>query len=167
MYGGNWWHCFHIMATLDWNKLILTTNFLIYYFFLSWRNSLSPSVQPNHTYFSQKHKTQNVNWKFSQHSHKQFYVLLNTNQIKLYTYPDLLKENPLLRKFLNSESTAYFLDENFYHTHILLFSTTIFAAIVIKAAKYSTYYIIHNSYEIATKNSIISTEKFKVILPGW
>ena len=44
-------------------------------------------------------------------SHKQCYVLLNTNQIKVYTYPDLLKENPLLRKFLNSESTAYFLDE--------------------------------------------------------
>ena len=34
---------------------------------------------------------------------EQFYVLLNTNQIKLYTYPDLLKENPILRKFLNSE----------------------------------------------------------------
>ena len=34
-------------------------------------------------------------------SHKQFYVVLNTNQIKLYTYPDLLKENPLLRKFLD------------------------------------------------------------------
>ena len=48
-------------------------------------------------------------------SHKQFYVLLNTNQIKLYTYPDLLKENPLLRKFLNSESTAYFLDQTFHH----------------------------------------------------
>ena len=62
-------------------------------------------------------------------------VLLNTNQIKLYTYPDLLKENPLLRKFLNSESTAYFLDETFYHTHILLFSTTISAAIFIKASK--------------------------------
>ena len=29
-------------------------------------------------------------------SHKQFYVVLNTNQIKLYSYPDLLKENPLL-----------------------------------------------------------------------
>ena len=41
-------------------------------------------------------------------NHKQFYVLLNTNQIKLCTYPDLLKENPLLRKFLKSESTAYF-----------------------------------------------------------
>ena len=27
-------------------------------------------------------------------SHKQFYVLLNTNQITLYTYLDLLKENP-------------------------------------------------------------------------
>ena len=27
-------------------------------------------------------------------SYKQFYVLLNANQIKLYTYPDLLKENP-------------------------------------------------------------------------
>ena len=100
-------------------------------------------------------------------SHKQFHVLLNTNQIKLYTYPDLLKENPLLRKFLNSESTAYFLDETFYHTHILLFSTTISAAIVIKATKYSTYYIIHNSYDVATKYSIISTKKCKVILPGW
>ena len=43
-------------------------------------------------------------------SHKKFYVLLNTNQIKLYAYPDLMKENPLLRKFLNSESTAYFLE---------------------------------------------------------
>ena len=84
-------------------------------------------------------------------NHKQFYVLLKNNQIKLYTYPDLLKENLLLRKFLNSESTAYFLDETFYHTHIQLFSTTIFAAIVIKARKYSMYYIIHNSYDEATK----------------
>ena len=40
-------------------------------------------------------------------SHKQFYVLLNTNQIKLYTYPDLLKENPLLRKFLYSEYPTF------------------------------------------------------------
>ena len=32
-------------------------------------------------------------------SHKQSCVPLNTNEIKLYTYPDLLKENPLLRKF--------------------------------------------------------------------
>ena len=100
-------------------------------------------------------------------SHKQFYVLLNTNQIKLYTYLDLLKENPLLRKFLNSESTAYFFDETFYHTHILLYSMTISAAIVIKATKYSMYFIIHNSYDVATKYSIISTEKCKVILPGW
>ena len=100
-------------------------------------------------------------------SHKQFYVLLNTNQIKLYTYPDLLKENPLLRKFLNSESTAYFLDETFYHTHVLLFTTTISAGIVIKATKYSTCYIIYNSYDVATKYSIISTEKCKIILPGW
>ena len=36
-------------------------------------------------------------------SHKQFYVVLNTNEIKLYTYLDLLKENPLLRKLLKSE----------------------------------------------------------------
>ena len=64
-------------------------------------------------------------------SHKQFYVILNTNQIKLYTYPDLLKENPSLRKFLNSKSTAYFLDETFHHTHILLFSMAISAAIAI------------------------------------
>ena len=100
-------------------------------------------------------------------SHKEFYVLFNTNQIKLYTYPDLLKENPLLRKFLNSESTAYFLDETFYHTHILLSSMKIFAAIVIKATKYNTYYIIHYSYDAATKYLIISTEKCKVVLPGW
>ena len=82
-------------------------------------------------------------------SHKQFYIILNTNQIKLYTYPDLMKENPLLRKFLNSESKAYFLDETFYHTHIPLFWVTISAATVIKATKYSTYYIIHN-YDITT-----------------
>ena len=68
-------------------------------------------------------------------SHKQFYVLLNTNQIKLYTYPDLLKENPLLRKFINSESTTYFLDETFYHTHIPLFAAIISAAIIIKVTK--------------------------------
>ena len=78
-------------------------------------------------------------------SHKQFYVFLNTNQIKLYTYPDLLKENSLLRKFLKSKSTAYFLDETFYHTHVLLFLTTISTAIVIKATRYSMYFIIHNS----------------------
>ena len=29
----------------------------------------------------------------AKNSHKQFYVLLNTNQIKLYTYSDLRKEN--------------------------------------------------------------------------
>ena len=87
-------------------------------------------------------------------SHKPFYFILNTNQIKLYTYPDLLKENPLLRKFLNSELKAYFLDETFYHTHIPLFSITTPAATVIKARKYSTYYIIHDSYEVASKYSI-------------
>ena len=98
IYEANQWNGFYIMATLDWNKLILTTTFSIYYFFLSWRNPLSPSVQPTQTYFSQKHKTQ----KAANNSHNQFYVLLNTNQIKIYTYPALLKENPLLRKFLNS-----------------------------------------------------------------
>ena len=92
-------------------------------------------------------------------SNKQFYVLLNNNQVKLYNDPDLLKENLLLRKFLNSESTAYLLDETFYHRHILLFSTTVSTAIPIKAKKYSMYFIIHNSYDVATKYSIISTEK--------
>ena len=84
---------------------------------------------------------------------------MNTNQIKLYTYPDLLKENPLLRKLPNSKSTAYFLNETFYHTHILLSPTTISAEIVIKATKYSRYFLIHISYDVATKYSIISTEK--------
>ena len=66
-------------------------------------------------------------------NHEQSYVLLNTNQIELYTYPDLLKEDPLLRKFVNSESKAHFLDGTLYHTHIILFSTPISAATVIKA----------------------------------
>ena len=96
-------------------------------------------------------------------SRKQFYVILNTNQIKLYTYPDLLRENPLLRKFLNSESIAYLLDETFYHTHIPLLSITISTAKVIKVTK---YYIIHNSYNVATKYSII-TETCKIIVSGW
>ena len=100
-------------------------------------------------------------------NHKQFYVLLSINQIKLYNYTDLIKENPLFRKCLNSESTAYFLDETFYHTYILLSSTTISAAIVIKVTKYGMYYLIHNTYDVATKYLIISTEKCKVILPGW
>ena len=135
------------MTTLDWNKLILTSTFYIYYFLLSWR-------------------MQNEN--LESNSHKNLYVLLNTNQIKLDTYTDLLKENPLLKKFLNSGSTACFLDHIIYHTplyHILLFSIT--TATVIKATKYSTYYIIHNSHYVATKYSIISTETCKVILPGW
>ena len=54
-------------------------------------------------------------------NHKKFYALLNTNQIKLYTYPDFLKENPLLTKIISSESTAYFLDETFI-PHIYYFS---------------------------------------------
>ena len=119
------------------------------------RQTFHKSIKP-------KIQTENL----ANNNRKQSYVLLNTNQIKLYIYPDLLKENPLLSKFLNSESTSYFLDETFYHTHILLLSTTISVAIVIKAAKYSTYYIIHSTYDVATKYSIIITEKCKVILPG-
>ena len=88
-------------------------------------------------------------------SHKQFYVPLNINQVKLYTYPDLLKEYPLFRKFLDSESTAYFLDQTFYLTHIPFFSITISPATVIKATKYSMYYLFHNPYDIATKYSMI------------
>ena len=90
-------------------------------------------------------------------SHKRFYVLFNNNQIKLH--PDFLKENPLLKKFLNSESTAYFLDDTFYNTHTLLFLRTISATIVIKATKYSMYFIIHNSCDAAAKYSFISTDK--------
>ena len=119
------------------------------------RQTFHKSIKP-------KIQTENL----ANNNRKQSYVLLNTNQIKLYIYTDLLKENPLLSKFLNSESTSYFLDETFYHTHILLLSTTISVAIVIKATKYSTYYIIHSTYDVATKYSIIITEKCKVILPG-
>ena len=61
------------------------------------------------------------NENLAKNSHKQFDAVLNTNPIKIYTYPDVLKENPLLRKFVNSESTVYFLDETFYHTHIYIY----------------------------------------------
>ena len=33
-----------------------------------------------------------------ENSHKKFYVILNINQNKLYTYPHLLKENNLNQK---------------------------------------------------------------------
>ena len=84
-------------------------------------------------------------------SHKQFYVLLNTNHIRPYTFSYLLKGNYLLRNFLNSESTAYFLDETFYHTYTLLFSMTNSIIIFIKATQYSAYYTIHNSFDVSTK----------------
>ena len=154
---------------IDWNKLILTTTFSIYYFsfheeiFLPFPQVSNLTRHTFHKSIKPRLQTENLASK----SRKQFYVILNTNQIKLYTYPDLLKENPLLRKFLNSELTAYFLDETFCQTHIPLFLITISAATVIKATKYSTYYIIHNSYYVATKYSVTSTETCKVILPGW
>ena len=44
---------------------------------------------------------------------------------------------------------------------------TISASTVIKATEYSMHDLIHNSYEVATKYSIISTETCKVVLPGW
>ena len=50
----------------------------------------------------------------------------------------------------------------FYHTHILLFSMTISAAIVIKATKYSTYYIIHNSYDVQLNIQSSALENVKL-----
>ena len=130
--------------------LILTTSFSIYIFSfheeillpfpqvsILTRNTFHKSIKP-------RMQTKNV----ANNSHKQFYVLLNT-------IPDLLKKNPLLWKFLNSESTAYFLHETFYHTHTPLFSIKISAATVKKVTKYSTYYIIHNSYDVASKYQIM------------
>ena len=52
-------------------------------------------------------------------------------------------------------------------TNSLLFRWDISAATVIKATKYSLYYVIHNPYDVATKYWFISTETFIVILPGW
>ena len=54
-------------------------------------------------------------------SHKQFYVRLNTNQIKLYTNADLLKENPLLRIFSAQNQERTFQMRTFT-THIYNFS---------------------------------------------
>ena len=109
-----------ILATLDWNKLILTTTFSIFIFSFH-EKILFPrvSILTRRTFHkSKKPRMQTEN--LDNNSHKNFYVLLNLtlySQIKLCTYSHLLKENPLLRKFLNSESTAYILDETFYHTH--------------------------------------------------
>ena len=78
------------------------------------RHTFNKSIKP-------RIQTENL----ANNTHKQFYFILNTNQIKLYTYPDLLKENPLLRKFINPESTASFLDETHTThstTHIYHFS---------------------------------------------
>ena len=53
-----------------------------------------PIVQPNHTYFSQKHNTRMQTGNATVATNN-FYFILNTNQIKLNTYPDLLKESNL------------------------------------------------------------------------
>ena len=74
IYGANQWDGFYIMATLDWNKLILTTTFSIYYFFLSWRNSLSLSVQPR----MQTGKLANNN-----HNFVFFWILIKLNFIPI------------------------------------------------------------------------------------
>ena len=111
---------FYITVTLDWKKLILPSTLSIYFLFFH-EETLFPQLSKltRHTFHkSIKHRMQTGN--LANNSHKQFYVLLNTNEIKLYIYPNLLKENPFLKKFLNSESTAYFLDETFYHTNMLL-----------------------------------------------
>ena len=80
----------------------LTTAFSLYYFFLSWRNPLSPSVQPNQTCLSENIKPRMQTENLANKSHKQFHVLLKTNQIKLYTYPDLLKKILYLENFCSS-----------------------------------------------------------------
>ena len=84
--------------------------------------------------------------------------------IKLTFIPILIcwKKIIYLEKFSTQQLSAYFLDETFYHTHTLLFSPTISTTIVIKAAKHSKYYIIHNSYDIATKYSIIRKMYWKM-----
>ena len=149
------------MATLDSNKLILTTIFPIYYFLLSWRNpsTISPSVQPNRIYFSKKHKTKNANWTYSKPPTMFFWILIKLNFI---SSPICWKKILCLRKFLNSESTAYFWDEIFYHKYIPLFLITVSTATVIKATKYSTCYIIHNLYDVATKYSISALKLVKL-----
>ena len=84
------------MATLDWNKLIQTTTFI----FSSHEETLFPQVSNGTRHnFHKSIKPWMQTENLANNSHKQFYVRLNTNQIKLYTYADLLKENPLLRIF--------------------------------------------------------------------
>ena len=49
-------------------------------------------------------------------------------------------QNSLVGKYLNSESTVYFLDdETFYYTRKLLFSKTIYAATVIKVTNVALF----------------------------
>ena len=72
---------------------MLNTTFSIYIFsfheesllLFSWVSSLI-------VYFIQKHNTKNANWKLIATKN---IVIVNTNQIKLNTYPDFLKENNL------------------------------------------------------------------------
>ena len=75
---------------------MLNTTFFIYIFsfheesllLFSWVSSLI-------VYFIQKHNTKNANWKLIATKN---IVIVNTNQIKLNTYPDFLKENNLSLK---------------------------------------------------------------------
>ena len=104
IYRANQWEGFYTMAILHWNKLILASTFSIYLFLLSWGNfsPLSPSIQPNQTFFNKSITPEMQTENLPNKSHKQFHVILNTNQIKLHTYPELLKENNMnLKDFTN------------------------------------------------------------------
>ena len=73
---------FYIMITLNWNKLILTTTFSIYYFFLLWRNSHSQvSNLTRHTFHKSikpecKLKLERTNFMF-------FWILIILNFIPI------------------------------------------------------------------------------------
>ena len=68
----------------------------MYNFLLSWRkpSPLSLNVDPNHLFFK-KAWHQECKLKIHQTIVANNFVILNTNQIKLYAYPNFLKENYL------------------------------------------------------------------------
>ena len=95
-------------------------------------------------------------------SYKKFYALLNTNQIKLCTYPDLLKENPLLRKLLPTGNQQLNFQMRPFTTRIYYFSQRGFLlqqSLKPQNTACITSFIIHMTQQLNIQSSALKNVK--------
>ena len=107
IYGANQWDGFYIMPALDWNKLILTTTFSIYYFSFH-EELLLPQVSNLTRYTFHKSIKPRVQ-TIARNNFMFFWILIKLNFI-----PSLLRINSLLFRWdLLAHTYATFVNDNF------------------------------------------------------